>query len=198
MVKKYFSVVAVSLMLIGCLLGALPSGEVKEAPPIWEKIPEARQPTELAEPHEELTEPHELVLHYDPIEPIYEAREFTYEEAQMLMRIAEAEAGNQGIEGMKIIMTVVLNRVADEAFPNTIEGVIFQEYQFQPVSNGSYYEVSISREAHIALADIERGIPLDEDVVAFEVTSNSKSLEKYFTYAYTVGAHDFYIAKGGK
>jgi hypothetical protein len=194
MVKKYFSVVAVSLMLIGCLLGALPSGEVKEAPPIWEKIPEIVETVEMPEP----TEPHELILHYDPIEPIYEVREFSYEDAQMLMRIAQAEAGNQGIEGMKIVMTVVLNRVADEAFPNTIEGVIFQDHQFQPVSNGEYYRVDISMDAHIALADIERGIPFDEDVVAFEVTSNSKSLEKYFTYAYTVGAHDFYIAKGGK
>ena len=194
MVKKYFSVVTVSLMLIGCLLGALPSGEVKETPPIWEKIPEIVETVEIPEP----TEPHELILHYDPIEPIYEVREFSYEDAQMLMRIAQAEAGNQGIEGMKIVMTVVLNRVADEAFPNTIEGVIFQDHQFQPVSNGEYYRVDISMDAHIALADIERGIPFDEDVVAFEVTSNSKSLEKYFTYAYTVGAHDFYIAKGGK
>lgn len=192
--KKYFRVVAVGGLLIGCLLGSIP--EPKETQPLkWEKRADIVQTVTLPEPTEE---PHELILHYDPIEPIYEPREFTYRDAQMLMRIAQAEAGDQGKEGMKVVMMVVLNRVADESFPNSIEGVIFQAHQFQPVSDGRYYSVDISTEAHMALADIEKGEPLDENVVAFEITSNSKSLQRYFDYAYTLGAHDFYVVKGGK
>ena len=194
MKEKYLRVLAVNFMLIGCLIASIP--KPKEPQPLkWEKIPVIVKTADLPEPTEK---PHDLILHYDPIEPIYEPREFSYRDAQMLMRIAEAEAGNQGKNGMKIVMMVVLNRVADEAFPNTVEEVIFQANQFQPVSDGRYYTVDISTEAHLALAEIETGEPLDEDVVAFEITSNSKSLQRYFDYAYTLGAHDFYVVKGGK
>lgn len=193
MKKKYFSIVAVNFMLMGCLIASIPK-PAETQPLKWEKIPNIVQTADLPEPTEE---PHELILHYDTIEPMYQPREFTYRDAQMLMRIAEAEAGNQGKEGMKLVMMVVLNRVADEAFPNTVEDVIFQAGQFQPVSDGRYYTVDISTDAHLALADIEKGEPLDEYVVAFEITSNSKSLERYFKYAYTLGAHDFYVVKGG-
>ena len=128
------------------------------------------------------------------IVPQREVREFSYEDAQLLMRIAQAEAGNQGVEGMELVMSVVLNRAASDEFPDTIEKVIFQKNQFQPITNGSFYTVELSKEAHLALADIEAGAILDEDIVAFEITSN-RSLETYFDYAYTVGDHDFYVSK---
>ena len=129
------------------------------------------------------------------IVPQREVREFSYEDAQLLMRIAQAEAGNQGVEGMELVMAVVLNRAASDEFPDTIEKVIFQNNQFQPVTDGRFYKVELSREAHLALADIEAGAILDEDIVAFEITSNNRSLETYFDYSYTVGGHDFYVSK---
>ena len=190
--KKALSVWGILTALGLCTISNITTYEVEIVePPKWEKIPEVIETKELPIEH------HDLILHYDPIEPMYQPREYSYREAQMLMRIAQAEAGNQGIFGMELVMMVVLNRVEDEAFPNTIEGVIFQEGQFQPVDDGRYWEVEISPEAHLALADIEKGIPLDEEVVAFEITSNRKSLERYFTYCYTEGSHDFYMAKGG-
>ncbi|QHJ73779.1 putative lysin [Butyrivibrio virus Ceridwen] len=159
---------------------------------------EMEQTMEQPELVEELKQENVFIVCYDPsIEPLYDAREFTYDEAQMLMRIAQAEAGNQGVEGMKLVMTVVLNRVASNHYPDTIEGVIFQANQFQPVSDGRYYEVEISTEAHLALADIETGKPIDTSLIGFEVSTN-KSLEKYFDYAYTYGDHDFYTEKGEK
>ena len=127
--------------------------------------------------------------------PHREVREFSYDDAQLLMRIAQAEAGNQGIKGMELVMAVVLNRTASEEFPDSIEEVIFQEKQFQPVTDGRFDTVTISTEAHLALAYIEAGAALDEDIVAFEITSNKRSLEAYFDYAYTVGGHDFYVSK---
>lgn len=177
------------LFFLGFLSIPLTNTQVIGAEPI-----EMEQVTTCTEVSEE--EPsHELILCYEPIDPIYDAREFTYEDAQMLMRIAQAEAGNQGKDGMKLVMMVVLNRVASEDFPDTIEEVIFQPHQFQPVSDGRYWEVELSSEVHLALADIETGEPIDETIIAFENTSNN-SLEKYFEYAYTVGAHNFYTAKG--
>ena len=147
----------------------------------------------------------EQIPYEEPIQNVYipytgarmEPREFTYDEAQMLMRIAQAEAGNQGKEGMEQVMAVVLNRVASDEFPGSIEKVIFEPHQFQPVSDGRYYSVELSPEVHEALAYVESGYPLDTEIIGFEITS-SNYLERYFTYAYTVGDHNFYIAKGEK
>jgi N-acetylmuramoyl-L-alanine amidase len=65
---------------------------------------------------------------------------------QLLACLVEAEAGNQDLTGKRLVVDVVLNRVADSRFPNTIAEVIFQPGQFGPVSNGAlaraYYTVS--------------------------------------------------------
>lgn len=71
--------------------------------------------------------------------------EFTYEEAQLLMRMAQAEAGNQGIDGMWLVMSVAINRVKSKNFPGSITDVIYQSattkngtviYQFSSVADG--------------------------------------------------------------
>jgi len=41
-------------------------------------------------------------------------------------------------------------------------------------------------------------MPYDTEIVGFEASANGRSLERWFQYAYTIGGHDFYIAKGGK
>lgn len=53
--------------------------------------------------------------------------ELDIDEAQLLMKLAWSEAGNQGIEGQLVIMNVVMNRVADENFPDTVKEVIYQK-----------------------------------------------------------------------
>ena len=127
----------------------------------------------------------------------YKVREFSLRDAQILMRIATAEAENQHCEGMYLVMTVVLNRVNSPNYPDTIEGVVFQDRQFSSVKNGRYNRVEIPQEAHEALARLEKGEPIDDDIIAFEVNDGSNSLLKYFDYKYTVGNHNFYVEKGG-
>ena len=48
----------------------------------------------------------------------------------------EAEAGNQGETGKRLVADVILNRVDDPDFPDTIEGVISQKYQFESFWDG--------------------------------------------------------------
>ena len=94
----------------------------------------------------------------DPPQAAEPIVELTYEEAQLLMKIAEADAGNQGAEGMWLVMSVVMNRVESPDFPNTIGEVIFQDHQFSSVSDGNFDNVVIlTAEAHEALARIEGG-----------------------------------------
>lgn len=196
MKTKVFEIIGGSLYVLSIILAPLPKYEPEVITAKWEPIPVEASEEVKEVPLEEITKD----LTEDPPQVItgarHEAREFTYEEAQMLMRIAEAEAGNQGVEGMGMVMAVVLNRVKDDDFPNTIKDVIFQPRHFSSVSTGSYYKVKISPEAHEALADIEMGIPYDTSIVGFEAVYNGRSLEKWFRYAYTIGGHDFYVKKG--
>ena len=46
------------------------------------------------------------------------------------------EAGNQSHEGQVAVGVVIMNRVRDGAFPDTVEEVIYQSGQFGPVATG--------------------------------------------------------------
>lgn len=61
----------------------------------------------------------------------YETQVTDYERS-LLERVAMNEAGNQGIQGMRYIVAVILNRVESSSpdFKDTIDGVIFQPNQF--------------------------------------------------------------------
>lgn len=56
----------------------------------------------------------------------------------LLAVIIFCEAGNQSYEGKVAVGNVVLNRMASPKFANTIEGVIRQKGQFEPVWTGWY------------------------------------------------------------
>lgn len=117
--------------------------------------------------------------------------EITYDEAQMLMKIAMAEAESDGIQGKAMVMAVVLNRVEDDRFPDSIEEVIFQEHQFSPIADGRYYTAEPDVECHLALAEIERGEYDTVDALYFENASQSWQASNC-EYLGTVGHHRFY------
>jgi N-acetylmuramoyl-L-alanine amidase len=117
--------------------------------------------------------------------------EVTYDEAQMLMKIAMAEAEEDGVEGQAMVMAVVLNRVKDNRFPNTIEEVIFQAHQFSPISDGRYFEAEPDVNSHLALAEIEKGNYEDVDALYFENAVSSWQADNC-EYVGTVGHHRFY------
>lgn len=119
--------------------------------------------------------------------------EFTYEESQLLMHLAEAEAGNQGEDGMWLVMSVVMNRVNDPDWPDNITDVIYQKNQFSPVSDGRLNKVELSTEVHTALARIEKG-EVAPEIIGFEV-KDSNELEKYFRAVFGYRDHVFYVKK---
>lgn len=69
----------------------------------------------------------------------------------MLLKLAMAEAEDQGVIGKALVMRVVKNRKDSEAFPNTIEDVIFEPKQFSPVWDGRYDEAVPDEECYEAL-----------------------------------------------
>ena len=55
----------------------------------------------------------------------------------LLARIIHAEARGECITGQVAVGAVVLNRVNDPRFPDSVEAVIFESGQFQPVWQGT-------------------------------------------------------------
>ena len=57
---------------------------------------------------------------------------------EILAQLVEAEAGNQGLLGRKLVADVVLNRIDSDIFPNSLEEVIFQDGQFTCIKSGLF------------------------------------------------------------
>lgn len=73
----------------------------------------------------------------------------TAEDVAMLAAIIECEADNQSYEGKCAVGSVVINRVADPRFANSISGVIYAPYQFSPVASGRF-AIVLARGANAA------------------------------------------------
>lgn len=64
-----------------------------------------------------------------------------YDSLELLAVCVEAEAGNQSLEGKRMVADVILNRVEDPGWPDTIEGVITDPYEFSSYWDGSMDDV---------------------------------------------------------
>lgn len=95
--------------------------------------------------------------------------EYSYEEAQMIMKLAKAEHGNEDALAQAYVMATINNRVKSDGFPNTVEEVIFQKdpIQFTTTINGKYEEAIPDSNSHLALAMIEKG-EVSHDAFYFE------------------------------
>lgn len=115
------------------------------------------------------------------------------ESAEMLMKIAMAEAGGEDLQGKALVMNVVINRIRDPEFPNTVEGVIFQPGQFSPVSDGRYYDMEPDQDCEKALYMVVNGWDESQGATYFrtnvhEETWHSSNLKMLFVH----GGHAFY------
>lgn len=93
-------------------------------------------------------------------EPAYTANDF-----YVLSHIISAEAGNCSEDMMISVGSVVLNRVADERFPNDIESVVFQAGQYSPTWNGAFYAEPTEGALEVAEMLLEDGSQIDASVV---------------------------------
>jgi len=114
-----------------------------------------------------------------------------------LARIIHAEAQGEPFEGKLAVGNVVLNRVVDNDFPNTIYGVIFDRkngVQFTPVSNGAIYN-NPSNESYYAADRALRGEKSAGESLFFcnPVTSTNSWIMKNRPLFSVIGKHNFYL-----
>ena len=115
------------------------------------------------------------------------------EDLKWLSHIIHAEAGNQDMIGQICVGNVVLNRVRDSRFPDTVEQVIFSPNQFCPVRSGSIW-CTPDEEAVIAAKLCLEGVNFAGQSTYFvnPATGSTRWFRENLTYAMTVGDHDFY------
>jgi N-acetylmuramoyl-L-alanine amidase len=87
-------------------------------------------------------------------------------EIDILASLVQAEAKGESFEGKIAVAAVVLNRVDDSRFPNSIREVIYQRGQFSPVSNGSINKRADS-ESYDAVNQAIRGYDPTQGAVFF-------------------------------
>jgi N-acetylmuramoyl-L-alanine amidase len=110
--------------------------------------------------------------------------------------IIEAEAGGEILEGKIAVGNVVLNRVADKRYPNTIYGVIFDfknGIQFTPAYTGTIYNTPSAESIAAAKMCLE-GYEIIDGVLFFfnPRIATTDWISKNRPFAGRIGLHDFY------
>lgn len=128
--------------------------------------------------------------------------EVSKEDIDCLMRIVEAEAGCEDRTGKLLVANVVINRVKNEAFPNTVTQVVYQRNsrssQFSPVSNGRIDSVKISEETKEVVYSALMGEDVSQGALYFVARKYADPekvcwFDENLTHLFTHGGHDFFF-----
>lgn len=109
----------------------------------------------------------------------------TPEEKYKLKKLGQAEAGNQGVVGIALVMLSVVNRVEHPTkYADTLDGVIFSGAYTVTQPGGGYWTAEPSEECDVALYLIEHGwteadllsfMGLDEELKIYYFTNSGYS-----------------------
>jgi N-acetylmuramoyl-L-alanine amidase len=128
--------------------------------------------------------------------------EVSENDIENLMRIVEAEAGGEDINGKILVADVVINRVKSSKFPDTVTEVIYQKTknitQFSPVSNGSIDSVTISSDTKEAVYSALSGNDISKGALYFMARKYSEPqsviwFDTNLQFLFTYGGHDFFL-----
>ena len=116
---------------------------------------------------------------------------------RIMERIVEAEAGDQNVAGRQMVANVIINRIKSKNFPNSVKGVVFAHRQFSPVSNGSYYRVSVS---DLTKKAVEKALKEKDNTKGalyfmYRAGSDAKNIrwfDRDLTRLYKYGCHEFF------
>lgn len=136
----------------------------------------------------------------ETIEPENSYPRFSYskdwgaEDSYLLAKIAMAEAEGESIQGKTLVILVVLNRVHNADFPNTIQDVIFEENQFTPVINGRFDKVEPDADCWEAVQVVmEAQYDYSDGALYFESCDDANNWHsRNLDFLYQCGNHKFY------
>jgi len=118
--------------------------------------------------------------------------EVTTEDAYLLAQLIYAESRGEIFEGQVAVGAVVLNRVKDPRFPNTIRDVIYQPWQFETVQDGQINLTPDAVARRAADAALSGADPTGGALYFFNPSKTDGSFFNTLTYLCTIGNHAFY------
>ena len=119
-----------------------------------------------------------------------------------LLRIVEAEAGGEDQDGKLLVANVVLNRVNNELFPDTVCEVVMQKEQgiaqFSPTVDGRFQNVRVSEDTKAAVERALYGEDISQGALYFcareKADSNKlKWFDRKLTRLFSYGNHEFFL-----
>lgn len=121
---------------------------------------------------------------------------YDYDDYILLAKLIRAESGNQPLEGKIAVGNVIMNRVDNASFPDTISGVIYDRrcgVQFTTAYNGSLNKAP-TEECLIAAKLCLEGYSVTDDSLYFfnPKVSSSNWIKNNRKYVTTIGNHVFY------
>ena len=141
-----------------------------------------------------------VVIKEEPVkvvqaEEIHETVQIT-EDDYLLAKIAMAEAEGESTKGKALVILVVLNRLKDNSFPDTVEEVIYQHngdiYQFSPVANGRFDNVEPNEDCWKALEMVNDGWDESQGALYFESCKGETWHTRNLELLFEEGGHQFY------
>lgn len=129
----------------------------------------------------------------------YNLSEADYE---ALLKIVQAEAGNEDDMGKMLVAGVILNRVDSSKFPETVIEVVMQQengvYQFSPVANGTYQKVKVTQETIEAVERVLAGENFTQGALYFASRKYAdpekmKWFDNSLTRLFEHGGHEFFM-----
>lgn len=129
-----------------------------------------------------------LLEHQEGAEPYLADAAYNGDTLYWLSHIIYAESGNQPLEGKIAVGNVVMNRVKDPRFPDSLYDVLFQKGQFSPASSGSIYR-DPNWESTVAAMLVMDGAEVTDALFFNAVRGRAP---KGRTYVATIGDHAFY------
>lgn len=84
----------------------------------------------------------------------------------LMAAIIECEAGGESYEGKIAVGNVVMNRLNSSRYPDTLIGVLYQKYQFAPVTSGRF-EIVLNRGANAACYQAAQNVFNGEVVIPY-------------------------------
>lgn len=119
-----------------------------------------------------------------------------------LLRIVEAEAGGEDQNGKLLVANVVLNRVNNELFPDTVCDVVMQKEQgiaqFSPTVDGRYQNVRVSEDTKAAVERALYGEDISQGALYFCAREKADSdrlkwFDRKLTRLFSYGNHEFFL-----
>lgn len=135
---------------------------------------------------------------------IAENHTMSWQDYSTLLNIVEAECTGGDEKSKLLVADVILNRVRDEHFPDSVYDVVWQKLggtaQFSPTQDGRMGRLEITDSTISAVNRAVDGEDISKGALFFMAReysseSNVEWFDEKLTYLYSYGGHDFYKFK---